>query len=149
MLLKVFGNSNPTEMNRNWASNTVGGLQITVSNFNSDLSVLLRLTIGGIEEINRHSDLSLTSLQKEAMPEHVQNCRHIHILCLIDQPIWLPVMYCLYYKITDWARSFTILIISALGQVSGGFYYGNLCGPTFNSVDIEVEKPRSPSFIFS
>lgn len=87
MLLKVFGNSNPTEMNRNWASNTVGGLQITVSNFNSDLSVLLRLIIGGIEEINRHSDLSLTSLQKEAMPEHVQNCRHIHILCLIDQPI--------------------------------------------------------------
>ena len=71
MLLKVFGNLNPTEMNRNWASNTVGGLEIRVLNFNSDLLVLLRLIIGGIEEINRHSDLSLTSLQREAMPEHM------------------------------------------------------------------------------
>lgn len=62
MLLKVSGNSNPTVMNRNWASNTVGGLQITVLNFNSDLSVLLRLIIGGIKEINRGSDPSLASL---------------------------------------------------------------------------------------
>lgn len=56
-------------------------------------------------------------------------------------------MYCLYYKVTAWARSFNILIISALGQVSGGFYYGSLCGPTFNSMGKEVEEPLSPSFI--
>lgn len=53
MLLKVFVNSNPIEMNRNWASNTVGGLQIRVLNIDSDLLVLLRLIKGGItKEIN-------------------------------------------------------------------------------------------------
>lgn len=62
MLLNVFGNSNPTEMNRNWAPNTVGGLQITVLNFTSNLSALLMLIIGGIKEIKRGSDLSLASL---------------------------------------------------------------------------------------
>lgn len=94
------------------------------------------------------SDPSLASL-RQAMPEHM--CKiagsAIHILCLMGQAFWLPVMCCLYYQVTAWARSFNILIISALGQVSGGFYYGNLCGPTFNSMGQEVEKPLSPSFI--
>lgn len=53
MLLTVLVNSSPIEINRNWASNIVGGLQIRVLNISTDLSVLSRLRIGGIiQEIN-------------------------------------------------------------------------------------------------
>lgn len=88
MLFQVFGNSSLTEMNRNWASNTVGGLQITVLNFNSDLLVQLGFIIGGIKEINRGFDPSSGIFVKTGCARaHVQNWRHIHILCLMGQPI--------------------------------------------------------------
>lgn len=70
----------------------------------------------------------------------------VHLHPLPNEPA-SSVVYCLHYKITDWIKSSNILIICVLGWVSGGFY-GNLCGPTFNHMDTEVEKLLSPSYIF-